>query len=105
SAPTQRRDQLARETFAAAVKQLSTDISPDPERWSWGKLHHAHFEHPLGALSPAHAQALDLGPVPQAGDAYSPNATRHDERYRQRNGASYRHVFDLADWDQALATS
>ena len=39
------------------------------------------------------------------GDIYTPNNTRYDESYQQIHGASYRHLFDLADWDRALATS
>ena len=33
------------------------------------------------------------------------NNTRHDDKFRQVHGASYRQVFDLADWDRGLATS
>ncbi len=35
----------------------------------------------------------------------TPNATRHNAKFEQVNGATYRHVFDLADWDRGLATS
>jgi penicillin amidase len=35
----------------------------------------------------------------------TPNNTRHDENFKQVHGASYRHLFDLADWDRGLATS
>jgi penicillin amidase len=35
----------------------------------------------------------------------TPNNTRSDAAFRQIHGATYRHLFDLADWDRALATS
>ncbi|HKB40677.1 MAG TPA: penicillin acylase family protein, partial [Gemmataceae bacterium] len=44
-------------------------------------------------------------PVPRPGDVNTVNNTRHDETYRQIHGASYRQLFDLADWDRGLATS
>ena len=35
----------------------------------------------------------------------TPNNTRHDESFQQVHGASYRQVFDLADWDRGVATN
>jgi penicillin amidase len=74
-------------------------------KWSWGRLHTAAFPHPLAGLSPACQEVFSLGPVPRPGDAHTPNNTRHDERFAQLHGASYRQVFDLADWDRGMATS
>ena len=56
-------------------------------------------------MGPAYEKALNLGPVGRPGDAFTPNNTRHDENFRQLHGATYRHIFDLADWDRGLATS
>ena len=93
------RDRLVRETFARAVKAAEKL----PARW--GALHTVTFRHPLGSVSAAHAKAFDLGPVERPGDEHCPNNTRSDENFRQTHGATYRHLFDLADWDRALATS
>src|SRR5204862_159635 len=68
-------------------------------------LHTATFRQPLGGLSAAHAGAFDLGPVERPGDEHCPNNTRFGDDCRQIHGATYRHLFDLADWDKALATS
>ena len=68
-------------------------------------MHVAALEHPLAKLGPAFAEAFNLAPVPRPGDGNTPNNTRHDDNFRQIHGASYRHVFDLADWDKGLATS
>ena len=63
------------------------------------------FRHPLAGVSAAHAGAFDLGPVERPGDEHCPNNTRYDAGFRQVHGATYRQLFDLADWDRALATS
>jgi len=63
------------------------------------------FEHPLASLGPSYAAAFNLGPVGRPGDVHTPNNTRHDDNFRQVHGASYRQVFDLADWDRGVATS
>jgi len=43
--------------------------------------------------------------MPRAGDAHTPNAATHNPKFEHTIGATYRHVFDLADWDKGLATS
>ena len=97
------RDQFVRNTFARAVEQLK--VLPAPQQERWGSLHTATFRHPLATLDPAVAKALNVGPFERAGDANTPNNTRHDDKFQQVHGASYRHLIDLGDWDQALATS
>lgn len=96
------RDALVRRTFAAAVDRLNKNRRL---QGPWGDAHRAIFQHPLSPLGKAHAQAFDLEPVPRGGDANTVNNTRHDDNFRQLHGASYRHLFDLADWDRGLATS
>ena len=41
----------------------------------------------------------------RTGDGNTPNNTRYDPDFKQIHGATYRHLFDLADWDKGLATS
>jgi penicillin amidase len=102
---TKERDELLKTTFAAAVARVKQMQGDDPAAWRWGKLHTASFTHPLASLGPAYAQAFNLGPVERSGDGHTPNNTRHDDDFKQAHGASYRHVFDLADWDRGLATN
>jgi penicillin amidase len=87
----------------AAVNRGRELLGPDVRSWRWGKLHVAVFRHPLS--TDAERRALfDAGPVERGGDAYTPNATG-GANFRQQSGASYRHVFDLADWDRAVFTN
>jgi len=99
------RDELVLKTFTAAVERTRKLLGDDPKQWSWGKLHTVSFEHPLASLGPAYAAAFNLGPIGRPGDGNTPNNTRHDDNFRQVHGASYRQVFDLADWDRGTATS
>jgi penicillin amidase len=78
---------------------------PEPHQQRWGALHRVTFRHPLGTLGPTFANAFNVGPVDRPGDVYTSNNTRYDETYQQIHGATYRHLFDVADWDRALATS
>jgi penicillin amidase len=100
-----KRDEFLQTAFERAVAVVRNKLGDDPKQWAWGKLHTVTFRHPLGALSPAHAKAFNLGPLPRPGDGNTPNNTRYDQTFQQLHGASYRQLFDLADWDRGLATS
>ena len=52
-----------------------------------------------------HANSGGKAAPAQRNPPNAPNAASHDEKFRQTSGASYRHLFDLADWDRGLATS
>jgi penicillin amidase len=97
------RDRLLRTTLAAAVRKLKE--LPEAKQRRWGALHTVTFRHPLASIDPAAAALFNLGPVERGGDGYTPLNTRYDESYQQIHGATYRHLFDLADWDRGLATS
>ncbi len=101
--PAIARDELLRDTLQTAFQKLSTLQGPDAQHWSWGAMHRAYFRHPLDA-GPGLAPLLDRGPVERSGDGEVVQATSfEDGSFDQTSGASYREVFDLSDWDQAVA--
>ena len=103
--PAASRNALLRRTFESAVRDVQTALGSDADTWRWDRLHTVTFRHPLSNTDPDYAAAFDRGPVPQAGDGLCPNATRYEEPFGQVSGASYRQLFDLADWDRAIVTS
>jgi penicillin amidase len=103
--PRAARDRLLRQSLEKAVSRLVQTLSADTSSWTWGRLHTLTFTHPLSVLGKPYAEAFSLPPIGRPGDGLTPNATRHNEKFEQVNGATYRHLFDLADWDLGLATS
>jgi len=87
------------QALGAALEELTKNLGPDMDRWTWGRVHHAHFRHPLNATE------LDRGPVSRPGDATTVNNTSPGAGFRQTSGASYRHILDLSDWDKSVATN
>ncbi|MCJ2016580.1 penicillin acylase family protein [Methylobacterium sp. E-065] len=75
---------------------------PNPRGgWSWGRLHHALFAHPLTALRPDHA--WDVGPLPVGGSAASVmHAEYRTDTFRLTHGASFRMIVDVGDWDRSV---
>jgi penicillin amidase len=47
---------------------------------------------------------FDLGPIPRPGYGYTVNMTGGGD-FAQNDGATFREVLDLADWDRSVATS
>jgi len=99
--PTQARDHLLMSTLHTAVDKLTVLEGPDPAQWSWGKIHVIHFRHPLGRL-PGAAALMNLGPLARSGDGFTVCSTfMVGPGYEQAGGASYRQIFDPADWDRS----
>lgn len=103
--PKTGRDELLRATFARAVKRVEAQLGNDPSKWRWDRLHTVTFHHPLETRGPEYRKAFSLGPHGRPGDALTPNNTRHNEKFEQLHGPTYRHVLDLSDWDKGMATS
>jgi penicillin amidase len=100
-APATERDRVLLDSLRVAYRELSRREGPDPGRWSWGSVHKAYFRHALDAIGGP--TLLDRGPVERPGDGDVVQATYvHDGSFDQVSGASYREIFDLSDWDNAL---
>lgn len=82
----------------AALQELDRTYGSDPSAWQWGKAHTITFSHPLGK------KEFQLGPVSRPGDANTVNATSGGN-FRQTNGASWREILDVGDWDRSVITN
>jgi penicillin amidase len=101
--PEAARDALLLQTLIAGEQKLAAKLGPDPKNWAWGQLHRVSFIHPLGGVSPAAAALFDRGPSPRPGDGTTVDATSFGgSSFDQLAGASYREIFDLSDWDNAV---
>jgi penicillin amidase len=98
--------QPARETLhralRIALKQLKEHLGPDMATWTWGRLNHIHFAHPLGTVKPLHL-LFNRGPYAMSGD--------RDTLLRASGKPAFpfppvavvdalRFIADLSDWDR-----
>ena len=72
----------------AAVKRLSQSQGADQSKWRWGRSHTRAYPHPF-------VRAFDLPTVERPGGAGTVAA----------DGASYREILDVADWDRSIVTN
>ncbi|MGB7281429.1 MAG: penicillin acylase family protein [Candidatus Acidiferrum sp.] len=99
------RNVLLLQTLHAAEQKLAAKLGGDPQSWGWGKLHRVSFFHPLGATLSL-AALFDRGPLSRPGDGSTVDATYFPAvSFDQLAGASYREIFDLSDWDNALGVN
>jgi penicillin amidase len=99
--PVAARSPLLQEALAEALAEGRQRLGPAMEHWRWGALHQIRFHHPL-ALDAERRRLFDLGPVERSGDANTVLNTGGPD-FSQASGASYREIFDLADWDRSVA--
>jgi penicillin amidase len=79
-----------------AVAQVRARFGPEPEQWRWGKVHRAHWQHPLS--NDATATAFDVGPtsVDGGGDTLR-NTGVGAPPFAAAGGSEYRLVADFAE--------
>lgn len=75
-------------TLRKALAELAAAQGPDPKAWRWGRMHTRAFPHPF-------VPAFDLPAVERPGGSGTVAA----------DGASYREVLDVSDWDRSMVTN
>jgi penicillin amidase len=88
SRPIAERQPLHEKSLAVAVDQLTKSMGADWSAWRWGRMHGRPFPH---ALTPA----FNLPTVERPGGTGTVAA----------DGASYREILDVADWDRSIVTN
>jgi penicillin amidase len=101
----ERRDRVMADSLAQALAEIEKRLGSDMDRWQWGGLHQAVFEHPLALRVDAiRRQRLTVGSWPIGGSTSTPMATSYRTTdYRLVGGASFRMVLDVGNWDASVA--
>jgi penicillin amidase len=95
------RDQLMLRALTAAVDELAAAGEATGRRL-WGQMHGIVFAHPLGITEAT--RRLNVGPFERAG--YAETVMSASGRVPDSGvGASFRAIFDAADWDRSIATN
>ncbi|MCC7161929.1 MAG: penicillin acylase family protein [Anaerolineae bacterium] len=86
------------------IQWLETNVAFDMQKWQWGELHRARFQHALGAVKPLNL-IFNRGPFPYGGDtstvwqaAFVPELPIADS---VAVSASWRQILDLSNWDNS----
>jgi penicillin amidase len=86
--PRAERLPLVEAGLVKAIEQLTKDQGADWTTWRYGRMHMRDFPHPF-------VPAFDLPAIERSGGSGAVAA----------DGASYREILDVADWDRSLVTN
>lgn len=91
-------------SFRETVKWMEENQGNNPDKWEWGKIHQLTVAHPMGSVKILdRIFGLNKGPFPVGGSFHtvSPYSYSFRNPFTVNHGASQRHIFDLADWDNS----
>jgi penicillin amidase len=97
---------VVRKSFKDAVAWLETEMGGKPAKWQWGNVHQLSLAHPLGSVKLLdRVFKLNRGPFPVGGSSHtvSPYMYNYTKPFEVYHGASQRHIYSMADWNDSLA--
>ncbi|MGB3923216.1 MAG: penicillin acylase family protein [Bacteroidales bacterium] len=90
-------------SISAALDTLTARYGEYGEQWQWGRIHTITLEHPMGGVKILD-RVLKLN-----SDTYGVGGSYHTvepyafrDNFRAHHGASERHIFNTADWDESF---
>jgi penicillin amidase len=95
-------DDILFRSFRDAVKLLSESYGTDINKWKWGNIHKIALGHPLGTVKildrifKLNSEKHGIG-----GSNHTVCPYTYNNRFEVTEGASERHIFNTADWDDS----
>jgi len=99
-------DDIVQKSFRDSVIWLSDKLGGDPAKWEWGNIHQLTLEHPLGSVEILNRIfKFNRGPYPVGGSSHTlcPYQYKLSDPFKVVHGASHRHIYSLANWDESLS--
>ncbi len=97
-------DDIIQLALQEAVSELTQKFGTDVEQWQWGRMHTFTIKHPLGVV-PILNKAFNLnrGPFEMPGSYHTvcPYSYSFTRLYETFHGASHRHIYNTANWNQS----
>jgi penicillin G amidase len=102
--PVAARREILLASLRSTLDELAQRLGADMAAWRWGDLHHASLIPPAAALADSDLRAkLSHGPTPLPGSAWTVWASTYRmEDFAATQGASFRMVVDVGEWDNSL---
>jgi penicillin amidase len=95
-------DDIIMDSFREAVKTLTERLGPDVSLWKWGSIHKISLDHPLASVKildrifRLSSERTGIG-----GSDHTVCPYTYNRDYLVTDGASERHIFNTADWDES----
>lgn len=96
---------IVRKSFEETLTQLSAELGPNMDEWTWGTVHQVEFNHQMGGVAILDfIFGLNRGPYPVGGSFHtvSPYSYKFSNAFTADHGASHRHIYLPNNWDESL---
>jgi penicillin amidase len=96
-------DDIILKSFKDCVLDLSSQYGADTAKWEWGDIHKITLEHPLGTVKILdkifrfNSKEYRIG-----GSDHTVSKYTYITGFKVIEGASERHIFNTANWDESL---
>ncbi len=100
------RDEIIRQSFEKAIRDLQGSLGGELKEWQWGRLHKVEFSHVLGEV-PILRRIFNVGPfqVPGSHSTIWKGDFRLGRPFANNVGPSTRQIFDLSDPNNTQAVT
>ncbi|HUS86746.1 MAG TPA: penicillin acylase family protein [Bacteroidales bacterium] len=89
-------------SFRETVTLLTEKYSADTSKWLWGDIHQFTASHPMGSIRVLDRLfGFNVGPFRVGGSNHTVSTYSYSGEFVVDHGASERHVFNTADWDDS----
>jgi penicillin G amidase len=95
-------DDIILKSYKDCISAISGKYGNDQTKWKWGNIHTITIEHPLGSV-----KILDLlfgfnsDKSGIGGSSHTVSPYSFSEGFKVNHGASERHIFNTANWDES----
>ena len=96
-------DDIILKSFKDCVKDIISQYGSDTIQWKWGDIHKIILEHPLGSVKLLdrifgfNSKEYRIG-----GSNHTVSPYSYKTGFKVNEGASQRHIFNTANWDESL---
>ena len=95
-------EDIIQKSFKDVVRLISETHGTDLNKWTWGSIHKITLEHPLGKkMILDKIFNLNSGQHGVGGSNHTVCPYTYTEGFKVTDGASERHIFNAADWDES----
>ena len=97
---------LISKSFYECIEWLEHEYGPNPDRWAWGDIHSLTLNHPMGSVKILDRLFnMNRGPFSPGGSFHTvcPYSYSFNNPFVANHGASQRHIYSTANWDNSFS--
>jgi len=96
-------DDIISKSFTDCIKAISDSCGPDTSNWTWGSMHTITLVHPMSQVKILDKIFRLNSPEYRVGGSnHTVCPYTYKTAFKADDGASERHIFNTADWDESL---